>query len=74
LLANSLTNSGAIAGSSTAANGSSRASVYKDGRLIDLNDLVEPSLTFLTNANGISDNGKIVASGLNGHLYVLTPK
>jgi 6-phosphogluconolactonase len=74
LLANSLNNSGDIAGSSTAANGSSRASVYKDGRLIDLNDLVEPSLTFLTNANGISDNGKIVASGLNGHLYVLTPK
>jgi hypothetical protein len=48
--------------------------VYKDGRLIDLNDLVDPSLTFLTNASGISDNGKIVASGLNGHLYVLTPR
>ena len=30
--------------------------------------------TFLTNASGISDNGKIVASGLNGHVYVLTPK
>jgi uncharacterized membrane protein len=63
-----------INGSYTAANGSSHASLYREGKLIDLNDLVDPSLTFLTNASGISDNGKIVASGLNGHLYVLTPK
>ena len=69
-----LNNKGHIAGSYTAANGSSHASLYKDGRLIDLNDLVDPSLTFLTSANGISDNGKVVAKGLNGHLYVLTPK
>jgi hypothetical protein len=44
------------------------------GRSIDLNDLVDPSLTLLTSAAGLSNNGKIVASGLNGHLYVLTPK
>jgi 6-phosphogluconolactonase len=69
-----LNNQGHIAGSYTAANGSSHASLYRDGRLIDLNDLVDPSLTFLTSANGISDNGKIVAEGLNGHLYVLTPR
>jgi 6-phosphogluconolactonase len=69
-----LNNRGHIAGSYTAANGSSHASLYKDGRLIDLNDLVDPSLTFLTSANGISDNGKIVAKGINGHLYVLTPR
>ncbi len=69
-----LNNEGHIAGSYPAANGSSHASLYKDGRLIDLNDLVDPSLTFLTVANGISDNGKIVAKGLNGHLYVLTPR
>jgi probable HAF family extracellular repeat protein len=69
-----LNNKGHIAGSYPAANGSSHASLYKDGRLIDLNDLVDPSLTFLTVANGISDNGKIVAKGLNGHLYVLTPR
>ena len=56
-----LNNKGHIAGSYTAANGSSHASLYRDGRLIDLNDLVDPSLTFLTSANGISDNGKIVA-------------
>jgi probable HAF family extracellular repeat protein len=69
-----LNNKGHIAGSYTAANGSSHASLYRDGRLIDLNDLVDPSLTFLTSANGISDNGKIVAKGINGHLYVLTPR
>jgi 6-phosphogluconolactonase len=69
-----LNNKGHIAGSYTATNGSSHASLYRDGRLIDLNDLVDPSLTFLTSANGISDNGKIVAKGINGHLYVLTPR
>jgi probable HAF family extracellular repeat protein len=74
LVAAGLNNSGHIAGSHTAANGSGHASLYKDGRLIDLNDLVDPSLTFLTNAGGISDNGNIVAKGLNGHLYALTPR
>ena len=74
LIADSINNSGVIAGSYTAANGSSYASLYRECKLIDLNDLVDPSLTFLTNARGISDNGKIVASGLNGHVYVLTPK
>ena len=69
-----LNNRGHIAGSYTVANGSSHASLYRDGRLIDLNDLVDPSLTFLTSATGISDNGKIVAKGINGHLYVLTPR
>jgi probable HAF family extracellular repeat protein len=74
LVAAGLNNSGHIAGSYTAANGSSHAALYKDGRLIDLNDVVDPSLTFLTNAGGISDNGNTVASGLDGHLYVLTPR
>jgi probable HAF family extracellular repeat protein len=74
LVAAGLNDSGHIAGSHTVANGSSNASLYRDGRLFDLNDLVDPSLTFLTNANGISDNGNIVAKGLNGHLYVLTPR
>jgi 6-phosphogluconolactonase len=69
-----LNEKGHIAGTFTAANGSSHASLYRDGRLIDLNDLVDPSLTFLTSANGISDNGKIVAKGLNGHLYLLAPR
>ena len=74
LIADSLNNKGEIAGGKTVANGSSQAFLYREGNLINLNDLVDPSLTLLTNASGISDNGKIVASGLNGHLYVLIPK
>jgi hypothetical protein len=62
-------------GAKVVANGGSHAFIlYCDRKPIDLNDLVDPSLTLLTSAAGISDNGKIVASGLNGHLYVLTPK
>lgn len=74
LLAAGLNNKGEIAGSRAVANGSTQAFLYREGKLINLNDLVDPSLTLLTNASGISDNGKIVASGLNGHIYALTPK
>ena len=74
LMAAGLNNRGEIAGSRTLASGSSQAFLYREGKLINLNDRVDPSLTLLINASGISDNGKIVASGLNGHLYVLTPK
>ena len=40
----------------------------------DLNTLVDSSLTLLTSAAGINDKGQIVASGIDGQLYVLTPK
>jgi probable HAF family extracellular repeat protein len=73
-LAGGINNSGDIVGGNIVANGSSHAFLYTGGRSIDLNDLVDPSLTLLTSAAGISNNGKIVVSGLNGHLYVLTPK
>lgn len=73
-LAGGLNDGGEIVGGNIVANGSSHAFLYVGGRSIDLNDLVEPSLPLLTYAAGISKNGKIVASGLNGHLYVLTPK
>jgi uncharacterized membrane protein len=74
LIAAGLNDSGEISGSRTVANGSSQAFLYREGKLINLNNLVDPSLPLLTNASGISDNGKIVASGLNGHIYALTPK
>ena len=74
-IAGGLNNGGDIVGAKVVANGSSHAYIlYCDRKPIDLNDLVDPSLTLLTSAAGISDNGKIVAAGLNGHLYVLTPK
>jgi 6-phosphogluconolactonase (cycloisomerase 2 family)/uncharacterized membrane protein len=69
-----LNKKGEISGSKTVANGGSQAFLYREGELINLNDLVDPSLTLLTTAGGISDNGNIVASGLNGHVYVLIPK
>jgi 6-phosphogluconolactonase len=74
-IAGGINNSGDIVGAEVVANGSSHALLrYCDGKLIDLNDLVGPSVPLLTSAAGISDNGKIVATGLNGHLYVLTRK
>jgi len=73
--AEGLNDNGDIVGAKVVKNGSSHAFVLYGGVAThDLNLLVEPSVPFLTSANGISDNGKIVASGVNGHLYVLTPK
>jgi 6-phosphogluconolactonase len=74
-LAGALNDNGDIVGTKQVKNGSSHAFVLFGGVVpLDLNLLVEPSVPFLTSADGISDNGKIVASGLNGRLYVLTPK
>jgi probable HAF family extracellular repeat protein len=69
----SLNNLGEIVGTNNVPGGS-HAFVYLGGLLVDLNKLVDPSLTLLTSATGVSNNSKIVAKGLNGQLYVLTPK
>jgi probable HAF family extracellular repeat protein len=69
-----INNSKLIVGTKPAATAVSRAYLYFRGISIDLNDLVEPSLPLLTSATGVSNNGKVVAKGLNGQLYVLTPK
>jgi probable HAF family extracellular repeat protein len=71
--AGGINNWGVIVGGKTVANGSNHAFVYIAGQLIDLNRLVDPSLTLLTGAAGISDNGHIVAYGVNKQIYVLTP-
>jgi probable HAF family extracellular repeat protein len=74
-LAGALNDNGDIVGTKIVKNGSRHAFVLYGGVTAqDLNLLVEPSVPFLTSATGISDNGKIVASGVNGQLYVLTPK
>jgi hypothetical protein len=69
-----MNNSLEIVGSKPAATAGSRAYVYFHGIAVDVNELVDPSLPLLTIANGISNNGKIVVHGLNGQLYVLSPK
>jgi probable HAF family extracellular repeat protein len=62
-----------VGSSSVGSGGANHAFVYHDGKLVDLNRLVSPVLPLLTSAAGINDKGQIVASGLNGNLYVLTP-
>jgi hypothetical protein len=69
-----INNSAEIVGTKAAATAVSRAYLYFRGISIDLNELVDPSLPLLTSASGVSNNGKIVAKGVNGQLYVLTPK
>jgi probable HAF family extracellular repeat protein len=70
-----INNGGAVVGTSDVyGGGPTRAFLYTDGDLIDLNNIVDPSLPLLTTAAGINDKGQIVATGLNGKSYVLTPK
>jgi probable HAF family extracellular repeat protein len=68
-----INNSSLIVGTKPAATGS-RAYLYFHGISIDLNELVDSSLPLLTSAGGVSNNGKIVVKGVNGQLYVLTPR
>ena len=68
-----INNSSLIVGAKPAATGS-RAYLYFHGISIDLNELVDSSLPLLTSAGGVSNNGKIVVTGVNGQLYVLTPR
>ena len=62
-----------VGSSSVGSGGANHAFVYHHGKVMDLNALVSPVLPLLTSAGGINDKGQIVASGLNGTLYVLTP-
>jgi probable HAF family extracellular repeat protein len=61
-----------VGASDVAGGGPTHAFLYWAQDLIDLNSLVEPSLTLLTGAAGINDQGQILAGGLDGALYVLT--
>jgi probable HAF family extracellular repeat protein len=68
-----LNNWGAVVGTSDVfGGGPTHAFLDIDGALIDLNNIVEPSLPLLTSAAAINDKGQIVVSGLNGKSYLLT--
>lgn len=55
--------------------GVTRAFIYDSGAMSDLNDLtVLPGSVYLTFAHAINNAGQIVASGSDGHLYLLTAK
>jgi probable HAF family extracellular repeat protein len=68
-----LNNWGAVVGTSDVfGGGPTHAFLDIDGELIDLNNIVEPSLPLLTSAAAINDKGQIVVSGLNRKSYLLT--
>ena len=54
------------------------AFVYRNGRMLDLNNLIPPGSGWaLTQANGINDAGEIVGYGMiagQQHAFLLTPQ
>ena len=70
----SMNNNTEIVGAKATVTAVSRAYLYYNGISADLNEIVSPSVPLLTSASSVSNNGKILATGINGQLYVLTPK
>jgi probable HAF family extracellular repeat protein len=66
-----------IVGHSYLQSGSFHAFIYEDGRMADLNSLIDPSLGWdLRFAQDINNNGQIVGYGLiggQGHAFLLSP-
>lgn len=72
-----INNAGVIVGSASRV-GAQTAIIYANGQLVDLNTLLDPSVTgwTLLEARGINDNGQIVGTGrINGEIqaFVLNP-
>lgn len=68
-----INDAGQIVGEATTSRGLARAFLYTNGQMMNLNDLIDPTLGItLEEAEGINDNGQIAASGA-GHAYLLTP-
>ena len=67
--ANGINDSGQIVG-----NSDGRAFYYSGGAMVDINSALEsPISAVLVNATSINTVGQIVATGSDGHSYVLTP-
>jgi probable HAF family extracellular repeat protein len=72
--ATAINNSGQIVGFSLSSH-ALRAFLYSNSKWTDLNSLLPAGTSVtLTNAVGINDNGQIVATGSDGHSYLLTPQ
>jgi probable HAF family extracellular repeat protein len=78
-----INDAGQVTGSLNSGPGPGRtfAFVYSQGQMMDLNDLIDPTLDItLTSAPGVNNRGQIVANGgprpepfPSGHAYLLTP-
>lgn len=68
--------SGQVTGySNTTGDAAEHAFLYSGGTMYDLNDLLVPGFgTTLWLASAINDSSQIVATGHDGHAYLLTPK
>jgi probable HAF family extracellular repeat protein len=75
--ANGINNSGQVVGYSITAGNANHAFLYSGGSMLDLNNLVATNSLgagiYFQSAEGINDSGQIIASGINGHAYLLTP-
>jgi probable HAF family extracellular repeat protein len=71
-----INNFGQIVGdASDAAGTSGDAFLYSNGQSTDLNSVLRAGTTItLSSADAINDNGQIVATGSDFHLYLLTPQ
>jgi probable HAF family extracellular repeat protein len=64
-LAYAINNQGQVVGQSLDANFNSRAFIYQNGQMTDLNTLAPPGSPFLIFANDINDSGQIVGAAFD---------
>jgi probable HAF family extracellular repeat protein len=77
-IAQHINDAGQVVGYSPTSSGATHAFLYSNGKMIDLNDMVEPSLGWtLTNAIDINNAGQIVGygtlAGVGTRAFLLTP-
>jgi probable HAF family extracellular repeat protein len=69
-----INDAGQVVGGSTTPSGYQHAFLYSSGKMTDLNSLLpQGTLNTLYAAQAINNHGQILAMGLNGHGYLLTP-
>jgi probable HAF family extracellular repeat protein len=66
---------GQVVGGADNSSGDFHAFLYSSGVMQDLNSLVQnlPIGEVLVSAYGINDQGQIIANGIDGHAFLLTP-